>query len=106
VVVECSGSEPGIAQALQVCRRGGRLVQIGLRGAEVTVPWDLICFHELTVTSGFASTPVSWRRAMRLLDAGEVVTEPLVSEVLSLDEWERAFSASRSGDVVKEVLVP
>jgi L-iditol 2-dehydrogenase len=106
VVVECSGSEPGVVQALNVCRRGGRLVQIGLRGAEVTVPWDLICFHELTVTSGFASTPRSWRRAMTLLESGAVVTEPLVSEVLPLDRWERAFSASRGGEVVKEVLQP
>ena len=106
VVVECSGSEPGIAQALEVCRRGGRLVQIGLRGAPVTVPWDLICFHELTVTSGFASTPSSWRRAMALLEAGTVVTAPLVSEVVPLERWEHAFAASRGGDAVKEVLRP
>ncbi len=106
VVVECSGSEPGIAQALEVCRRGGRLVQIGLRGAPVTIPWDLICFHELTVTSGFASTPASWRRAMALLAAGTVVTAPLVSEVVPLERWEHAFAASRGGDAVKEVLTP
>lgn len=106
VVVECSGSEPGIAQALEVCRRGGRLVQIGLRGARVTVPWDLICFHELTVTSGFASTPASWRRAMALLASGTVVTAPLVSEVVPLERWEHAFAASRGGDAVKEVLRP
>jgi len=106
VVVECSGSERGIVQALEVCRRGGRLVQIGLRGALVTVPWDLICFHELTVTSGFASTPASWRRAMALLEAGTVVTAPLVSEVVPMAQWEHAFKVSRGGDAVKEVLRP
>jgi L-iditol 2-dehydrogenase len=106
VVVECSGSEPGVVQALDSCRRGGRLVQIGLRGAEITVPWDLICFHELTVTSGFASTPASWRRAMALLEGGAVATEPMVSEVVPLDRWEHAFAASRDGGAVKEVLAP
>jgi len=106
VVVECSGSEPGVVQALHSCRRGGRLVQIGLRGAEITVPWDLICFDELTVTSGFASTPASWRRAMALLEAGAVATEPMVSEVVPLDRWEHAFAASRGGGAVKEVLAP
>jgi L-iditol 2-dehydrogenase len=106
VVVECSGSEPGVVQALQTCRRGGRLVQIGLRGADVTVPWDLICFHELSVTSGFASTPASWRRAMALLAEGVVVTEPLVSEVVPLERWEHAFAVSRGGETVKEVLAP
>src|SRR5690242_21067469 len=35
VVVECSGAEPGIADALRATRRRGRIVQMGLRGADV-----------------------------------------------------------------------
>ena len=84
VVVECSGSGPGIADGLGAARRRGRLVQMGLRGADVTVPFDLICFHELTVTAGFASNPGSWRRAMALLEAGAVELAPLVTEVVPL----------------------
>jgi L-iditol 2-dehydrogenase len=106
VVVECSGSEAGIADALRTVRRSGRLVQIGLRGADVTVPWDLICFRELTVTSGFASTPDSWRRALALMGEGSVELAPLVTEVLPLADWERAFTASREGRGVKFVLDP
>jgi L-iditol 2-dehydrogenase len=106
VVVECSGSEPGVRHGLEVLRRGGRFVQIGLRGADITVPFDLICFHELTVTSGFASTPRSWRTAMRLVHDRAVELEPLVTEVLPLASWERAFSRSRAGDGVKFVLDP
>jgi L-iditol 2-dehydrogenase len=106
VVVECSGSSPGIADGLAAARRRGRLVQMGLRGADVTVPFDLICFHELTVTAGFASNPLSWRRAMALLDAGAVALDPLVTEVVPLGEWRRAFEASRAGDGVKYVLDP
>jgi L-iditol 2-dehydrogenase len=106
VVVECSGAERGIADALGAARRRGRVVQMGLRGADVTLPYDLICFHELTVTAGFASNPASWRRAMKLLAAGEVQLEPLVTEVLPLAEWRRAFDASRAGEGVKFVLDP
>jgi L-iditol 2-dehydrogenase len=106
VVVECSGSQPGIAQALESVRRGGRVVQIGLRGAPVTVDWDLICFHELTVTSGFASTPASWRRAMALLESRAVSPGPLVSAVLPLARWREAFDDSRGGRAVKAVLQP
>jgi L-iditol 2-dehydrogenase len=106
VVVECSGAEAGIADALRAARRRGRIVQMGLRGADVTIPYDLICFHELTVTAGFASNPASWRRAMKLLEAGEVQLAPLVTEVLPLADWRRAFDASRAGDGVKFVLDP
>lgn len=106
VVVECSGAGPGIADGLRAVRRRGRLVQMGLRGADVTIPYDLICFKELTVTSGFASNPGSWRRAMALLHAGAVELAPLVSEVVPLREWRRAFDASRAADGIKFVLDP
>ncbi len=106
VVVECSGSEPGVAWSLEALRRGGHLIQMGLRGLPLTVPFDEICFKELVVTAGFASTPRSWRQAMRLLQDGSVVLGPLLSEVVPLDEFRRAFDASRAADGVKFVLDP
>jgi L-iditol 2-dehydrogenase len=106
VVVECSGAEPGIADGLRAARRRGRIVQMGLRGADVTLPYDLICFHELTVSAGFAANPASWRRAMTLLAEDAVELSPLVTEVLPIADWRRAFDASRAGDGVKYVLDP
>jgi L-iditol 2-dehydrogenase len=104
VVVECSGSGPGVAYGLTALRRRGTLVQIGLRGADLTLPWDVICHHELAIRTGFASTPVSWQRALGLL--GEVELAPLVTAVVPLEEWSDAFDASRGGDGVKYVLDP
>jgi L-iditol 2-dehydrogenase len=106
IVVECSGAGPGIADALRAARRRGRIVQMGLRGADVTIPYDLVCFHELTIIAGFASNPASWRRAMRLLEDGAVELAPLVTAVLPIADWRRAFDASRAGDGVKYVLDP
>jgi L-iditol 2-dehydrogenase len=106
VVVECSGSGPGVAYGLAALRRRGTLVQMGLRGADLTVPWDLICFHELAVRTGFASTPASWRRAMGLIERRDVALTPLVTAVLGLEEWAAAFDASRAGAGVKYVLDP
>jgi L-iditol 2-dehydrogenase len=106
VVVECSGSAAGIAFALEVTARGGRLVQIGLAGRPIEVPFDQVCYRELTVTSGNASTPQSWRHALELIEAHRVVLRPLVTEVVPLAEWERAFAATRAGSGIKFVLAP
>jgi L-iditol 2-dehydrogenase len=106
VVVECSGSEPGIAFGLESARRTARYVQIGLAGRPVTIPFDLVCYRELIVTSGNASTPASWRRAMELIEARAVELEPLLSEVVPLAEWERAFAATRAVAGIKYVLAP
>jgi L-iditol 2-dehydrogenase len=106
VVVECSGHEAGMSFALESARRAGRYVQIGLAGKPVSLPFDIVCFRELTVTSGFASTPTSWLRALELIEARRVQLEPLLSEALPLEEWERAFAATRAGAGIKYVLVP
>lgn len=106
VVVECSGTAAGMSFGIESARRGGRFVQIGLAGSPVTVPLDLVCFHELTITSGFASTPRSWRRALGLVEERRVTLEPLLTEVVPLTEWERAFAATRRGEGIKFVLAP
>ena len=106
VVVDCSGAEAGIAFGLEHARRGARYVQMGLAGKPVTIPFDLVCFKELRVSSGFASTPASWGRALELIEARQVALEPLVSEVLPLEHWEEAFAATRAATGIKFVLDP
>jgi L-iditol 2-dehydrogenase len=106
VAIECSGSAAGTAAALETAARGGRLVQIGLAGRPVEVPFDQVCYRELTVTGGNASTARSWLRALELVESGRVALEPLVSEVVPLAEWERAFAATRAGSGIKFVLAP
>jgi L-iditol 2-dehydrogenase len=106
VVIECSGSAAAMSFGFESARRGGRYVQIGLAGRPVTLPFDLVCYRELTVTSGNASTPTSWARATELVEARQVALEPLLSEVVPLEEWERAFAATRAGVGIKYVLAP
>lgn len=106
VVCECSGAAPAAEYGLQQVAKGGRYVQVGIFGKPVTVPFDQVLYKELTVTSGNASTPSSWKRAMMLLESGQVALDPLVTEVVPLSEWERAFSMVRAGDGVKYVLSP
>jgi L-iditol 2-dehydrogenase len=106
VVIECSGSAGGATACLEAARRGGRYVQVGVFGKPVLVPLDRIFQKELVVTSGFASTPRSWRRAMSLIEARAIELEPLVSEVVGLSEWERVFDDLRRGRGVKVVFDP
>lgn len=106
VVLECSGSGAGMALGIERVRRGGRFVQIGQRGDAVPIPLALVSFHELVITGGFASTPTSWDRAMRLLANASIQLEPLVSHRFGLHEWEAAFEAVRASDGVKQLLCP
>ncbi|ATG53036.1 Zn-dependent alcohol dehydrogenase [Brachybacterium vulturis] len=106
VVLECSGSEAAAEVALAAVARGGRYVQIGIFGRPVTVPIDQILFKELTVTSGFASTATSWRRALRMIEAKQVTLGPLVTGQVPLEDVHAALEAVERGDGLKTVVVP
>jgi L-iditol 2-dehydrogenase len=106
VVVECSGSADGVTYALQQARKGGHVVQLGLSGKPMTVPFDAICLRELRVTSGFAATPLSWLNAMRLLETGKVDMSPLVTMAFGLGAWETVFQRSAEASGVKFVFDP
>lgn len=106
IVIECSGSAPGAAAALRAARRGARYVQVGIFGRDVTLPIDLVLYKELTVTSGFASTPTSWRAAMRLIESGDVVLTPLITKRVPLTGFFDALDAATRGEGLKTVVVP
>ncbi|MDP3950234.1 alcohol dehydrogenase catalytic domain-containing protein [Microbacterium sp.] len=106
VVVECSGSASGAAGALRAARRGARYVQVGIFGRDVMLPFDIVLYKELTVTSGFASTPSSWRSAMRLIEAGDVVLTPLITKRVPLDAFFDALDAAARGEGLKTVITP
>lgn len=106
VVIECSGSAPAAAACFGAAVKGGRYVQVGIFGCDVSVPLDAVLYKELTITSGFASTPQSWRDAMRLIEQQRVVLDPLVTSRVPLTEFRRAFEAAQRGEGIKTVVVP
>lgn len=106
VVIECSGSAPGAATALRAAKRGGKYVQVGIFGREVSLPFDLILYKELVVSSGFASTATSWKRAMELIKQGLVVLAPLVTRHVPITEFPIALAAAAAGEGIKTVVIP
>jgi L-iditol 2-dehydrogenase len=106
VACDCSGAEAGAALGLDAVRKGGKFVQIGIHGRPVTLDIDTVLYKELRYTSGFASTPQSWRRAIELLDLGLVQLDPLVTAVVPLADWKSAFEATRQAEGVKYLLDP
>ncbi|WP_283136506.1 zinc-dependent alcohol dehydrogenase [Rhizohabitans arisaemae] len=106
VVVECSGSAGGAALCLRTVRRGGRFVQVGVFGGAVTVPLNHLVYGELVITSGFASTPASWRHAMRLIASESVDLESLLTGVAPLSAWQDVFADLRAGRGLKIVIDP
>lgn len=106
VVFECSGAGPAAQTALNLVRRKGRYVQVGLFGKPVL--WDLeqVCYKEIQVQGSFATVASSWRKALSLLRSGLVQTAPLISHRLPLAAWQQAFDLFERREGVKIVFTP
>ena len=106
IVFECSGSGQAARLLLDLVRRGGQFVQIGLFAMPDV--WDLnaVVYKELRVTGGFSAPSSAWERALSLLEAGLVQTEPLVSGVFPLTDWREAFDICERKSGLKTVLQP
>jgi L-iditol 2-dehydrogenase len=81
-------------------------VQIGLFGKPIAWDLDQVCYKELVVTGSNASVPSSWLRAIQLMQNGQVRTEPLISDVYPVTEWQAAFDAFEAKRGVKMILEP
>jgi len=106
VVFECSGAGASAQGLLELVRRRGRYVQLGLFGKPVAWDLDQLCYRELVVTGSNASTPASWRRAIALITDRSVEVEALVSASYPLSAWREAFDHFREKRGVKLLFDP
>ena len=105
-VYECSGAQAGAQMALELVKRRGQYVQVGLFGKRIEWDADLAVIKEVEVRTTFASTPSTWEIALRLVASGKVQTRPLVTDILPLSEWESGFDRFRNKQGIKFVLAP
>lgn len=106
VVIECSGNRSAAAAALRAAKRGGTYIQVGIFGQDICLPFDLVLLKELTISSGFASTPTSWIRAIELLRGGELSLHPLITKTVELKDFSEAFACVAEGNGVKTLIAP
>jgi L-iditol 2-dehydrogenase len=106
LVFECSGAEAAARLGIQVAKRGGQFIQLGLFGKPVTINWDQAMLKEVDIHNSFASTWKSWDYALKLLESGKLQVTPLVSEVLPITKWEYAFGRFGNRQGIKFILIP
>jgi L-iditol 2-dehydrogenase len=104
VVVEASGAEPSIQSTIDVVRRGGTVVLVGL-ASEAEVPFDVleVIDNEIDVHGSFRYKN-TYDAAIDLLADGEVDVEGIIDFESSLVEIDDAFQRSMEPTVVKGMI--
>ena len=104
VVVEASGTEPSIRSTIDLVRRGGTIVLVGLAD-EAEVPFDVleVIDNEIDVHGSFRYKN-TYSAAIDLLADGEVDIEGIVDFESGLEEIDDAFRRAMDPTVVKGMI--
>ncbi|HXY81858.1 MAG TPA: L-threonine 3-dehydrogenase [Gaiellaceae bacterium] len=108
VVFEMSGAREAIVDAFRIARSGGRVILFGIpaQPVELDVAEELI-FKNLNVSAvSGREVFATWYKTRWLLEHGVVDLRPLITEQLTLDEFQRAFTLLEAGNACKIILRP
>ncbi len=104
IVIDAAGTL--LPEALQIVRPGGRVILFGMnQHAERTVNQYYPTRNEVTI-HGSCIQLTAFPKVVRLLEAGILPLEKLVTHRLKLDRIGEGFEAMRAGEAIKVVAEP
>jgi L-iditol 2-dehydrogenase len=107
LVVEASGTAPGINTAIAAARKCGRITVLGLPGAEkVSVAWGDMVKKALDVSFCFSSSVSSWEKAVSMLASSSCDLGALISHRAKIDDWQQVFADIEAGNAIKALFIP
>ena len=120
IVIDCSGGDVAIGQALRMVKNGGWVTIIGVWGHELKVNLDNIPYNNITVRGGWgwggmeyndqavrmATGWHSWERALTIMSLGKIDMAATITNRIPLDEWENAFVRLEAKKEIKVIIYP
>ncbi len=105
VVVECSGARTALLQGMDLVRKGGHLVLLGLQSTPAEIFFTPFIRREITIHTSITSVWKDFETAIDLMARGKLQVQPLVT-TFPLTSPVEALEGSLNRQVLKAVLVP
>jgi threonine 3-dehydrogenase len=108
VVLEMSGSQAALDQALAFIGGGGRISLLGIFGQPVRVDLSNLVIEKGLRVYGVYGRRIydTWERTQALLRAGALDVSPIITHRFALADWRQAFELIASRHAGKVVLLP
>jgi len=108
VVIESAGALPAWQLALDLVRKGGRVLWFGglPSGTKIELDTTRVHYDEISIFGGYHLTPLTAHKAFDLLRAGIVDAATLITDERPLARLEEALQMMADGRAVKIAIVP
>lgn len=103
LVIECSGANIALKQAIDMLRPNGEVIRVGMGFQPLDFSINDITSWNKSITGHMAYDSTSWRNALRLLAAGKIQVNPMITHRLGLSHWEEGFAAMASKEAIKVI---
>jgi threonine 3-dehydrogenase len=106
-VIEMGANQTVMDQAFDVVRIRGTVVTIGTFNEPISFnPFFKMSRREVRLQSMMGRNWETWRRMNQLIDSGKINLKPLITHVLPMEEYQKAFELAKSHEVMKVLLKP
>ncbi|HYO61941.1 MAG TPA: alcohol dehydrogenase catalytic domain-containing protein [Actinomycetota bacterium] len=108
VVFEAVGQTPAFKAALRCARDGGRVVVVGVYGAErYDLPMGMVWVRGLQVAfTGMANVQAHWDRTLEAVRRGDFDPTKVITHRMTLDEAEKGYELFAAREAMKVVMTP
>ncbi len=105
VIIECVGKNSTVQMAVQLARKGTRIVIFGLAPSDHNVTFNLqYLFHnELSILNSFLN-PFTFNAAINLLVGGKVSVRKLISDRISLKNVNSIFNNTTNSSIKQQII--
>ena len=108
VVLEMSGHPRGIRQAFKMLRRGGRISLLGIPSKPVELDLASDVIFKGALVQGISGRRMfqTWYQMQALLKSGALKLEPLITDRIALNDFEKGMDLLLSGNASKVLMYP
>ncbi len=106
LIVDAAGGSITFDQALEMAGPCCQITKIGWFEDQTPKHMNAIVAKNLRVHGVYGQTYDAWEKCVRLISAGKMPMEHLITHRLALEEWEKGFDLAASRQTVKTILRP
>jgi len=104
-VIDFVNNDQTASAAFDMLAKGGRMVQVGLFGGEVTIPTALLTLKMLTIEGSFVGTLSELHKVVELAQEGRVPRIPVVDAALDLAGVTHSLDRLIAGGVTGRIVL-
>lgn len=106
VIADGAGRSKAVELALATIMPTGVIVKIGWGTQPLDLSLDPLIAKSAALQGTFSHTHRTWKAVLALMGSGQIQMEPMISHVLTIDQWQEAYNLVDSRQAIKVVMKP